>query len=150
MLLCSLLTKKWSPFWFRQSLQFFTSGTWYFLCVRVAGIRLFSDKESTCQSRRHKRWGFNLWVEKIPWRKKWQPTPVFFPEKSRGQAKSWTQLSNWASMQAAGQRQWLFVCRLHRCMPCVLKAENSRELLYMRLTPKCQNGNVGGILGHRG
>ena len=22
------------------------------------------------------------WVEKIPWRWKWQPTPVFLPEKS--------------------------------------------------------------------
>ena len=25
------------------------------------------------------------WVGKIPWRKKWQPTPVFLPGKSRGQ-----------------------------------------------------------------
>ena len=28
---------------------------------------------------------FNPWVEKIPWRKKWQPTPVFLPGKSHGQ-----------------------------------------------------------------
>ena len=27
-------------------------------------------------------WGFDIWVEKIPWRRKWQPTPVFLPEKS--------------------------------------------------------------------
>lgn len=25
------------------------------------------------------------WVRKIPWRRKWQPTPVFLPEKSHGQ-----------------------------------------------------------------
>ena len=25
------------------------------------------------------------WVGKIPWRRKWQPTPVFLPEKSHGQ-----------------------------------------------------------------
>jgi len=25
-----------------------------------------------------KRRGFDPWVWKIPWRKKWQPTPVFF------------------------------------------------------------------------
>jgi hypothetical protein len=25
------------------------------------------------------------WVEKILWRRKWQPTPVFFPGKSHGQ-----------------------------------------------------------------
>ena len=26
--------------------------------------------------------GFDLWVGKIPWRKKWQPTPVFLPEET--------------------------------------------------------------------
>ena len=39
-----------------------------------------SGKESTCQCRRHKRCGFNPWVRKIPWRRKWQPTPVFLLE----------------------------------------------------------------------
>ena len=28
--------------------------------------------------------GFNLWVWKIPWRKKWQHIPVFLPGKSYG------------------------------------------------------------------
>ena len=28
--------------------------------------------------------GFNPWVRKIPWRRKWQPTPVFLPGKSHG------------------------------------------------------------------
>ena len=27
---------------------------------------------------------FDLWVGKIPWRRKWQPTPVFLPGKSHG------------------------------------------------------------------
>ena len=27
----------------------------------------------------------NSWVGKIPWRGKWQPTPVFLPRKSHGQ-----------------------------------------------------------------
>ena len=27
----------------------------------------------------HKRLGFNPCVGKIPWRRKWQPTPVFLP-----------------------------------------------------------------------
>ena len=42
-------------------------------------------KESACQCRRCKRQGFNLWVGKIPWRRKWQPMPVFLPGKSHGQ-----------------------------------------------------------------
>ena len=28
---------------------------------------------------------FESWVEKIPWSRTWQPTPVFFPGKSHGQ-----------------------------------------------------------------
>ena len=31
-----------------------------------------SGKESACQCRRHR---FDLWVRKIPWRRKWQSTP---------------------------------------------------------------------------
>ena len=44
-----------------------------------------SGKEPACQCRRHKRHGFDPWVGKIPWRRKWQPTPVFFPGESCGQ-----------------------------------------------------------------
>ena len=32
-----------------------------------------------------KRRRFDLWVRKIPWKRKWQPTPVFLPEKFCGQ-----------------------------------------------------------------
>ena len=28
---------------------------------------------------------FDPWVEKIPWRRPWQPTPVFLPGESHGQ-----------------------------------------------------------------
>ena len=61
----------------------------------------FSGKESTCQCRRCM---FDPWVGKNPWRKKFQPTPVFLPGKSHGQRrlagcspwghKSQTQLTN--------------------------------------------------------
>ena len=44
--------------------------------------RWLSGKESACQRR---RCGFDPWVGKIPWRKKWQPTPIFLPGKSHGQ-----------------------------------------------------------------
>ena len=44
--------------------------------------RWLSGKESTCQCR---RFGFDLLVGKILWRKKWQPTPVFPREESHGQ-----------------------------------------------------------------
>ena len=37
------------------------------------GPSSLSSKESACQHRRH---GFDSWVRKIPWRRKWKPTPV--------------------------------------------------------------------------
>ena len=43
--------------------------------------RWLSGKEPICQCR---RCGFDPWVRKIPWRRKWQPTPVFLPGKSHG------------------------------------------------------------------
>ena len=30
-------------------------------------------------------YGLDLWVGKVPWRRKWQPTPIFFPGKSSEQ-----------------------------------------------------------------
>ena len=36
----------------------------------------------------------NPWVGKIPWRRKWQPTPVFLPGKSHGQRRL-TGYSSW-------------------------------------------------------
>ena len=44
-----------------------------------------SGKESACQCRRPKRCRFDSWVGKIPWRRAWQPTPVFLPRESHGQ-----------------------------------------------------------------
>ena len=44
-----------------------------------------SGKESTCKYKKHRRCGLNPWIRKIPWRRKWQPTPVFLPGKSHGQ-----------------------------------------------------------------
>ena len=45
-----------------------------------------SGKVPACQFRRHKRHGFYPWVQKIPWRRAWQPTSIFLPEET--QAKS--------------------------------------------------------------
>ena len=39
-------------------------------------------QQSVCLQCR--RPGFDPWVGKIPWRRKWQPTPVFLPGKSHG------------------------------------------------------------------
>ena len=73
-----------------------------------------SGKESACQCR---RCGFSPWVRKMPWRRKWQPTPVFLPGnfhgqrspvglKSMGIAKSQTQLRNRALETLVWEGGW--------------------------------------------
>ena len=65
-----------------------------FVLVQAAGWlpRWLSAKELACQS---KRCGFDSWVEKIPWRRKWQPTPwVCLPGES-----PWTE-------ELGGYRPW--------------------------------------------
>ena len=49
--------------------------------------RWLDGKGPTCQCRRCRRLRFDPWVRKIPWRKAWQPTPVFLPGDSHGQRR---------------------------------------------------------------
>ena len=64
--------------------------------------RWLRGKQTTCQCRRLR---LDPWIEKIPWKREWQPTPIFLPEKFHGQRslaglqsmgsqKSQTQLNN--------------------------------------------------------
>ena len=65
---------------------------WPFTCLIYMAFILImgfpgggGGKEHTCQCRRHKRCKFGPWVGKIPWKRAWQPTPVFLPGESQGQ-----------------------------------------------------------------
>ena len=78
-----------------------------------------SGKESTCQCKRCKSYRFDPWVRKIPWRRKWQPTPVFLPRKSHGQ-RSLAGYSPWGSKES-DTTKWLnndskLKCRSHLCL----------------------------------
>ena len=42
-----------------------------------------SGKELACRCRSCNRRGLDPWVKKVPWRRAWQPTPVFLPGKSQ-------------------------------------------------------------------
>ena len=74
------------------------------LTTQLGLPRRHSAKESACQCRRCKRCGFDPWVGKISWSRKWQPIAVFL-RKPYGQRGAWwatvhrvtksrTQLSN--------------------------------------------------------
>ena len=78
-----------------------------------------SGKDSACQCRRCKSCGFDPWVGKILWSRKWHPTPVFLPGESHGQRslvgyslwgpKSWTWLKRRACMRYS-LRSALYLC----------------------------------------
>ena len=59
--------------------------------MQILAYLWLSGKDSACQCR---RCGFNPWVGKIPWRRKWQLTPVFFSGKSHGE-RSLVDYSPW-------------------------------------------------------
>ena len=80
------LTLSLSQFWLEHNLF------WpFFKATHMPALGLpgwLSGKEPTRQSRRHRRRGTNPWGRRIPWRRKWQPTPVFSPGKFHGQRSS--------------------------------------------------------------
>ena len=96
-----------------------------------------SSKESACNAADHlkcRRCGFDPWVGMIPWRRKWQPTPVFLPEKSHRQRnlvgyspcdrKSWTWLSSAATttkpirrLPGISLQRWVYSELAESCNP---------------------------------
>ena len=91
----------------------------------------YSGKESTCQCRRHKRCRFNPRVGKIPWCRKWQPTPAFLPGKSQGQ-RSLAGYSPWGCIESYMTE--------HTCTPTDIPNElraKSPSLGITDLTPAC-------------
>ena len=58
-------------------------GAWWAAVYGVAQSRTRLKQLSSSSSSR--RPGVDPWSRKIPWRRKWQPTPIFWPEESHGQ-----------------------------------------------------------------
>ena len=86
-----------------------------------------SGKEPTCQYRRHNRHGFNHWTGKIPWRRAWRPTPIFFPGESQRQ-KSLASYSPWDSKELDRTERLLF----HFSLSCIGEG-NGNPLQYSSL-----------------
>ena len=67
--------------------------------------------------------GFNPWVGKIPWRRKWQPSPVLLPGKSRGW-RSLVGYSPWSHRELDSTEQLDFHFHFHVWM-CDLDCKES-------------------------
>ena len=73
--------------------------------AEIQGLpRWLSGEESACQCGRCQRHIFNPCVKKSPWRRKWQPTPGFFPGKFHGQ-RSLTGYSPWGRKESDTSKQ---------------------------------------------
>ena len=52
------------------------------MALNIISLIGFPRWHSGKESRQHR---FDPWVRKIPWSRKWQPTPVFLPGQFHGQ-----------------------------------------------------------------
>ena len=112
------------------------------------------SKESTCQCRRH---GFNPWVRKIPWRRKWQPAPELLPGKPHGQ-RSLVGYSPWSCKtvghdlamnkdnELQGQETWSLPVSWS-CIPSPVPSKavlptGSYEVTMLLSSRRCQPGAV--------
>ena len=99
-----------------------------------------SGKGSTCQFRRLKRCGFDPWVRKILWRRKWQPTPVFLPGEFHGQ-RSLVGYSPWGLKEPDMNEQRLLQLLIHG-----MSRESTNRLHINKWTWLCANKTLLKIL----
>ena len=75
--------------------------------IKTGLPRWLQGRESARQCR---RCGFDPWVRKIPWRRKWQPTPVFFPGKSQ-EYRSLAGYISWVTKSQMPLRNWTTIIK---------------------------------------
>ena len=81
---------------------------WHSLPIWTGLLRWRSGEEFSHQCWRCKRCGFSPWIGKIPWRKKWQPTPIFLFGKFHGQ-RSLVGYSSWDPKESDTTEQLHFI-----------------------------------------
>ena len=99
-----------SSAYFRFNFLFFFK----FLIVETETIGA-SDKESACQCSRHKRHGFNPWVRKIHWKKKFQTAQYYCLENSMERGP-WQATVHWATNSQTQLSMLLFLSNI--CIQC--------------------------------
>ena len=97
--------------------------------------RWLNVKEPACQCRRS---GFNSWVGKIPWRRRWTPTSAFLPGKSLGQ-RSLESCSPWGYKRVRHdlvtkqkQTSLLTITKIWKHLKCPLRSEWIKKMRYIQ------------------
>ena len=84
--------------------------TWFlFFSLLIRGFQRTVVKNLPAKLGNTRNGGFNPWLVKIPWRRKWQPTRVFLPIKSHGQRSlagysPWGYRYDWATKHIEAKR----------------------------------------------
>ena len=91
---------------------------WIYTCITESGLpRWLSGKESAYQCRRHKRYGYDPWVEKIPWKVPWTEEPGWL-ESMRLQ--SWPGLSRGTCRHTELNRCAIYLKLIQHCKSTML------------------------------
>ena len=114
--------------------------------TRMGLPRWCSGKGPACQCRRHR---FNTQVGKIPWRRKWQPIPVFLPGKFHGRgpwkatvhgvAKSRTRLNTKAHRPQKQAQFFLTELRSHLRSSELRSTSNLKAPLFSSISLRKKN-----------
>ena len=100
---------------------------WQHTSVILGCLGGASGKEPTCQCKRLKRRRFNPWVEKIPWRRTWQPTSVILPGELHGQ-RSLVGYSPWGHKEP-DMTEETWHTNIKDCFPPTAKKSRGRQWL---------------------
>ena len=90
--------------------------------------------KSACKCRRWGRCGFNPWIRKIPWRRKWQSNPVLLPGESHGQ-RSLVGYSPWGHKESDMTE--------HPCMYANWPRDRNIRTSWVALVEKTPPANTG-------
>ena len=86
-----------------------------------------------------KRCRFDPWVQKIPWRRAWQPTPVFLPRESHGQGAWQATVHGVAQSQTrlrdSAHTKWQFTTKPMFFAGLAFPQKIRRELVCLPLSP---------------
>ena len=97
-----------------------------------------SGKEPICRCRRCKRRGCDPWIGKIPWKRAYQPTPVFLPGEPQGQrnqaecspwvGQSWTWLKQLSTHASPFKKFQTVYINFSSCYVCVKWGGGKKKL----------------------
>ena len=81
----SLFRGHWATCWLKLSVALSITEDRFLSVIMIIWFSLVAQMVKNLPECERTR--FNSWIRKIPWRREWQPTPVFLPGESNGRRK---------------------------------------------------------------